>query len=727
MIQFSNKTTVATFFSEIDRTEKRLSSGQPAACRNNCRVYMIGHGIKNILRFAAAIFAVCALGVHAQSNPDANSIQSLSVSGAPGGKLVLKVQLKSALANPPAGFTISTPPRIAFDFPDTANGLGKSTQEFGEGDLRSANIVQAGKRTRLVVNLNQMLSYDTRIEGNTLLITLQAKAGDAAAAVAVTRFAEAKPTAQKHNLRDVDFHRGKNGEGRIQVDLSDANVGIDIRQQGKSLIVDFMKTDLPRNLQRKLDVTDFGTPVEGIDTFVDGDNVRMVIQPKGLWEHAAYQTDNKFIVEIKPVADDPNKLVKGNGLGYSGEKLTLSFQNIPVRDALFVIGDFINDHNNNIPMNLVISDSVSGNLTLRLKDVPWDQALDIILQSKGLDMRKNGNVIQIAPREELAAKEKLSLAANQEISDLEALHTESFPLSYQKGDAVAAILTNEKQRILSKRGSAVVDARTNTLFLKDTPSALEEARKMIKLIDVPVRQVMIEARFVEATDNFNRVLGIKLGYTGPTVAAGGGFAVGAGQRGAVTNVNLPGTTGTGALSLSLFNQAATKVLTMELTASETDGTSKNIASPRVVTADSKPATIKSGVQIPYQSCSATTGCTTLFKDATLSLGVTPQITPDDHINMDINVTQDTVGAIYSGIPSINNNQVTTQVLVDNGGTVVIGGVFKQSESDAAQKTPLLGDIPILGWLFKNDTKSVNKDELLVFITPKILKDSLTLH
>ena len=688
----------------------------------------------NILRFAVAIFTACALNAHAQSNPDMpNSIQALSVNGAPGGKLVIKVEMKNALANLPAGFTINTPPRIAFDFPNTTNGLGKSVQEFSEGDLRSANIVQAGNRTRLVVNLNQMLSYDTRIEGNNLLVTLQSRVADAAGMGSASHFAEAKPVVQKHSLRDVDFHRGKNGEGRIQIDLSDAGVGIDIKQQGKSLIVDFIKTSLPRNLQRKLDVTDFGTPVEGIDTFVQGDDVRMVIEPKGLWEQAAYQTDNKFIVEIKPLVDDPNKLVKSAQAGYVGEKLTLNFQSILVREALYVLADFINS--NGIPMNMIISDSVSGSLTLRLKDVPWDQALDIILQSKGLDMRKNGNVIQIAPREELAAKEKLSLASNQEISDLEPVHTESFQLSYQKGDVVAAMLTNEKQRILSKRGSAVIDARTNTLFIQDTSARLEEARKLIKQIDVPVRQVMIEARFVEASDSFNRTLGGKLSYTGDgsTPAAGQGFgidALAANQRAALNpNVNLPGAgSGLGGLTLSLFNPAATKTLTLELTASEIDGTTKSIASPRVVTADSKAATIKSGVQIPYTVAgSGSSPPTTAFKDAVLSLTVTPQITPDDHVNMDVNVTQDTVGASFGGVPSINNKQVTTQVLVENGGTVVIGGVYTQDESDGTQKVPLFGDIPIIGWFFKNNVKSDTRKELLIFITPKILKDSLNLH
>jgi type IV pilus assembly protein PilQ len=716
--------------------------------------------INNILRFAVAIFAVLALTAHAQNNPDANSIQSLSVSGAVGGKLVIKVGLKSALANPPAGFSINTPPRIAFDFPNTANGLGKSTQEFGEGALRSANIVQAGNRTRLVVNLNEMLSYDTQIEGNTLLITLQGKnrdtsalLGDALSPIA-TRFAEAKPNAQQHSLRDIDFHRGKSGEGRIQVDLSDANMGIDIRQQGKSLIVDFMKTALPHNLQRKLDVTDFGTPIDVIDTFVDGDNVRMVIQSKGNWEQAAYQTDNKFIVEIKPVEEDPNKLIKGSQAGFAGEKLTLNFQKIAVREALYVISDFINS--NNIPMNMVISDSVTGDLTLRLKDVPWDQALDIILKSKDLDMRKNGNVIQIAPREELAAKEKLSLASSQDISDLETLHTESFPLSYAKGNDVALVLrgittgmaapAGSNSSILSKRGSVVVDQRTNTIFVKDTPTSLEEVRKMIKQMDTPVRQVMIEARFVNAQTSFSKSLGGKLLYQGPTPGIGTGTPISSNGTQALLfptsptntiNNNLgvpaPGNSSAGyygGATLQLFNAAATKILNLEIDAAEDDGLQKNIASPRVMTADSTEATISKGVQIPYVT-TAVAGATpsTTFATADLSLKVTPKITPDDHINMKLDISNDTVGAqITTGAPpTIDTNKITTQALVENGGTVVVGGVYSLDSLDNTSKVPLLGDIPVLGWLFKTNTKTETKTELLIFITPKILKDTLNLR
>jgi len=679
----------------------------------------------SVMQMLGLFIAFGLWGVQAQADVQ-NSITALNVSSTGDGTTVIKVELAQPLVNVPAGFTINTPPRIALDFPNTANGLGKSTQDFSEGDLRSANIVQAGNRTRLVINLHQMLAYDTKIEGNNLLITLQGKAADRAVIGSTARFAEAKQGAQKHTLRDVDFRRGKNGEGRIQVDLSDPGIGIDIRQQGTTLIVDFLKTSLPRNLQRKLDVVDFATPVQGVDTFVQGDNVRLVIEPKGLWEHAAYQTDNKFIVEVKPIADDPNKLVKGSQIGYAGEKLTLNFQKIDVREALNVIADFTE-------LNMVISDTVSGNLTLRLKDVPWDQALDIILQSRGLDMRKNGNVIQVAPREEIAAKEKINLAARQEISDLEELRTESFQLSYQTVAEMIKLLTDTKQPILSKRGSAVSDPRTGTIFVQDTPSRLEEVRKIIKQIDVPVRQVLIEARFVSAGDSFNRTLGGKLGYTGPAVAAGAGFAVGGNTptatRGVIGgNVNLPGaTSGTGGLTLSLFNPLATKVLTLELTASELDGRTKNIASPRVVTKDKVAATISAGTQIPYQVATSSGATSIAFKDATLKLNVTPQITPDDHINMQVTANQDTVGTIYSGVPSINTKSVNTEVLVENGGTVVIGGVFTQDISDSTQKVPLLGDVPIVGWLFKNNVKTDDKSELLIFITPKIMKDEINLR
>ena len=707
--------------------------------------------IRSKVRLLCLILALGMSGMQAQAAdvPVAgtqNSITALNVSTG-NGVTVIKVELAQPLANLPAGFATNTPPRIVFDFPNTANGLGKSVQDFTEGDLRSANIVQAGNRTRMVVNLNQMLTYQTKLDGNNLQITLHSKPIDAAATSTVERFAEAKLGTQKHGLRDIDFRRGKNGEGRIQVDLSDPGIGIDIRQQGTTLIVDFIKTSLPSNLQRKLDVADFATPVQGVDTFVQGDNVRMVIEPKGNWEHAAYQTDNKFIIEVKSVYVDPDKLGKGSKIGYSGEKLTLNFQKIDVREALNVIADFTET-------NMVISDTVSGNITLRLKDVPWDQAFDIILQSRGLDMRKSGNVIQVAPREEIAAKEKIELTAHQEIAELEELRTESFQLSFQKGDVMAAMLTNDKQRMLSKRGSAVVDVRTNTMFVQDTGAHLEEVRKLIKQIDVPVRQVMIEARVVEATDKFGKNLGVRLGYNsrdafrvngtnlngniGSNQITGGPIVTtidpitGVASISPITmpantpNVNLPSAGAAGAFSMLLFNNSLSKLLSVELTALETDSKGKVISSPRVVTSDQTEALIASGTEVPYSTVS-TSGTNVSFKPAFLSLSVKPQITPDDHVIMDIKLSKDSVGSLYQGIPSIDTNKISTQVLVENGGTVVIGGVYSQVLSNGTDKVPLLGDLPLLGYLFRRSSKIDNKNELLVFITPKIIKDALNLR
>lgn len=688
-----------------------------------------------IFRLAFVLCAAAALPAYAQEGAETqNSIQALNVSTAPGGKLMLTVTMKRPLVSLPRAFAVSTPPRIALDFPDTANELGKPTQEFNQGSLRSVSIVQAGSRSRLVINLTQPLPYDARIEGNSLLVTLSSPS----AGGATSRFSESAPGAPSHTLRDIDFHRGPNGEGRIEVALSDAGTGIDIRHEGKKIVVDFMKTSTPRALQRKLDVTDFGTPVHFIDTFAQGTNVRMVVEPSGLWEQVAYQTDEKFVLEIKQkVVEEAKK--KSEKPVYTGEKLTLNFQNIQVREALNVIADFTG-------LNIVISDSVSGNLTLRLKDVPWDQALDIILQSKGLDMRKNGNVIQVAPTDEIAAREKVKLTADQDVADLEPLRTESFLLSYQKGeDMVMLLAASGTQRILSKRGSAVVDKRTNTLFVQDTPSRLEDVRALIKQIDVPVRQVLIEARFVSAGTQFSRALGTKMNFInfapvntpfGPLAQSAfggpGGPPAGATKGGQtipqILQNNL--TAAPNALSINMVDPAMTRLLQLELDASEIDGTTKNIASPRVVTADKAAATISSGVQIPYQQATASGATSIAFIDAALTLTVTPLITPDDNIDMKVLVTQNTVGAPVSvGIgtaPSVNMKKLTTQVLVQNGGTVVIGGVYTQDVTDSASKIPLLGDIPILGWLFKSKTTSDNKNELLIFITPKILKDSLNL-
>lgn len=682
--------------------------------------------MKKIIQCSAVIFAVFLLSANAQNNivenapestsaPDLNSIETITASRMVSGDVVVKIGLKQPLAAAPEVFTIGTPPRIALTFAKTKNGLGQKSQDFAEGDLRNATIVQAGDRTRLVLNLNQMLTYDPpTVEGNSLTITLKPVEG--ATVSQISNFAEVKQTTQKHSLRDVDFHRGKNGEGRVQIDMSDSNVGIDIKQQGKTLIVDFLKTSLPKNLQRKLDVADFATPVQILDAFEQGENVRIIIEPKNQWEYSAYQADNRFIVEVKQIIED--KKAEKARLGYVGDKLTLNFQNISAREALSVIADFTN-------LNIVISDTVTGNLTLRLKDVPWDQALDIILQSKGLDKRANGNVIQVAPREELAAKEKLELTANLDIESLEPLRTESFLLSYTKGADLAALLTNKEQKILSKRGSAVVDTRTNTIFVQDTPSGLDEARKIIKQLDVSVRQVIIEARFVEAIESFARLLGGKLNSTNNPIDSPSIFQPGTSIVNG--NVNLPGYSPSSSGTLGLvFNAASGRALNLELTASQIDGKSKSIASPRVLTADSTAALIQAGTEVPYETVSAS-GTNVQFKEALLSLKVTPKITPDDKVNMKVLLTQDTVGKFFKGIPSIDTKKIDTQVLVENGGTLVIGGVYNQTEVETLNKVPLLGDIPILGWLFKNEAKTTEKKELLVFITPKIMSENLSLR
>ena len=689
----------------------------------------------------ALTLACASLAARAQ----ANSIESINVSPATAGKVIVRVTLRQPLAGPPAGFTVTNPPRIAFDFLNTTSTLGRSTQEVAEGDLRTINVVQAGDRTRLVLNLARATGYDTQIEGRTLLITLQGAAAVASPAGAITHFAEARPGDRRHALRDVDFRRGGAGEGRVIVDLSDSAVGIDLKLQGKTIIIDFVNTALPRNLQRRLDVTDFGTVVQTIDTFPQGGNTRVVIEPRGTWEHTAYQTDTRFIVEVKPQLEDASRIARGSG--YTGEKLSLNFQNVEVRAVLQVIADFTG-------LNIVTSDTVGGNLTLRLKDVPWDQALDIILRAKGLDMRKTGNVVWIAPRDELATREKLALEAQQQITDLEPTRTESFQLNYQKGADLQKLLADPQQRVLSKRGSAVVDPRTNTIFVQDTPTRLEEVRRLIRKVDVPVRQVMIESRIVEASDNFGRNLGVRLGYhdlTGQGLKAGsqnnttvralpGGQITDPGfHTGQVTappftdslsvNLPVPGLAGAnpGAFSLVLFRENSAKFLNLELTALQADGKGKIISSPRVITADQVEAIIEQGTEIPYQQATSSGATSVAFKKATLSLKVKPQVTPDDNVIMNLNVHKDSVGQNTLAGPSIDTKQIVTEVLVENGGTVVIGGIYQQTENNQTNKVPVLGDLPFVGWMFKQNLRTDNRNELLIFITPRILKDGLTLR
>jgi type IV pilus assembly protein PilQ len=713
--------------------------------------------LKAALRGAAASIALAAgllsgghaLAAKGADEPGMNAISSIDVNSASGGRVIVKITTREPISNPPVGFSISNPPRVAFDFSGTSNAMGKSSQEVGNTELRSIRLGQSGGRTRVVLNLTRPLKYDTALDGKTFTVTLLG-GSDVAAGQQISEsanFAQGKANTQ-HSLLNIDFRRGKGGEGQVIIDMSDNTTGIDLRRQGRSVIVDFIQTEIPSALQRRLDVVDFATPVDTVEATKQGGNARLVISPRGNWEHSAYQTDNRLIIEVKLVVEDPNKIGAASGRGYTGDRLSLNFQNIEVRAVLQVIADFTG-------LNIITSDTVSGNLTLRLKDVPWDQALDIILQSKGLDLRKNGNVVWIAPRDELATKEKLQLEAQQQIQELEPTRTESFQLNYQKADALQKLLADPAQRVLSKRGSAVVDARTNTLFVQDTPTKLEEIGALIKKVDVAVKQVLIEARIVEATDTFGRSIGARLG----TLTKGEGFQPFGGDRARMfiggnvrsvgvqtgqaqdyatsffpdsLSVNLAAPTlGTGAnpgqFTFTLFNNDLTRFLNMEISALQLDARGKIISSPRVITADNVEANIEQGTEIPYQTATASGATSISFRKATLRLKVKPQITPDDNVIMRLDVNKDSVGQQTQAGPSIDTKQVTTEVLVENGGTVGIGGIYTQDESTQQNKVPLLGDIPVIGFFFRNERRFNDRRELLVFVTPRILKDNLTLR
>jgi type IV pilus assembly protein PilQ len=695
--------------------------------------------MRQIKRYLLALaWGVMLAGATANAQEtSANSIQSVTVAQQ-GGVLNVKVTFKDVLTEIPSGFSVANPARIALDFPNTTNGIGKTGQTYNEGDLRSTNLIQVDDRTRLVLNLNRAMTYEPRIDGNSLVLALLPSAKEGDAEPRVEHFSQAKPSQAANSIRDIAFRRGKDGEARITVDLSDSNAGIDIRQEGESLVVDFVDITVPDGLRKRLDVTDFGTPVVSLNTRQQGGNARMTITPHGLWEHNAYQTDNQFVIEVKQIIENPNKLVQGSRGGYQGEKLSLNFQNVDVRRLLQVIGEFTG-------MNMVVSDSVGGSITLILKDVPWDQALDIILQQKGLDMRKNGNVILIAPREEIATKEKLEFESKAQIGDLEPLRTESFQMNYIKAADLQKLLVDPKQTLLSKRGSALLDDRSNMLFVKDTPSRLDDVRDMIEKVDTPVRQVMIEARIVEAGDSFAKNLGVRLstGGTTRTVDSETGAttitnsstlaAINTATRTSqIGSVNLPATPrsgNAGTFALSLYNSSYTRFLSAEISALEADGRGKIISSPRVMTANQIEAIIEQGVEIPYQQATSSGATSISFRKANLSLKVKPQITPDGKITMTLDINKDSPNTKLStgaGV-AIDTKHVKTEVLVENGGTVVIGGVYTQTISDNTQRIPFFGDLPYIGWLFKNREWIDDKTELLVFITPRIVSENLSVR
>ncbi len=707
-----------------------------------------------------------------------NSIESI-IGSQQGEATQVRIRMGMPLTEVPPSFSLANPHRLALDFKDTDNRIGRSLVEIAGGDVKSVNVVQSGERSRVVLNMSRPMRFQTEIDGNDLILSLNRQDTVVGAPVKSGPLPMVAQNARGsvHALKDIDFRRGKDGEGRVVIDLSDDGAGVDVRQQGKNLIVEFQGTSLPANLRRQLDVADFGTPIKTVRTQYQGGNTRLIIEPQGLWEHSAYQSDSQFVVEVKPVKEDPNRLTQGSRPGYRGERLSLNFQNVDVRALLQVIADFTN-------LNIVTSDTVQGKLTLRLKDVPWDQALDIIMQSRGLDMRKNGNVVMIAPREELATKEKLTLESKQQIAEIEPLRTETFTLNYQTAEKIRDMLTDEKQSVLSKRGSALADIRSNKLFVMDTPSRLDEVRQMIAQIDIPVRQVLIEARIVEADDRFSRNLGTKLGYydrrstmyrtvsrpnpvTGEAEAynvpvygpgsklgrvgygtisgnlsgsadlsaqLGGeesGAAVGLGKATDLANTNFfsfpaGGINGTNpaSLAISLFGSSLSRFINLELSALEADQRGKVVSSPRVLTSSQRPAVIEQGTELPYQSATSSGATSVSFRKANLRLEVTPQITPEGNVILDVDVSRDAVGQLTNAGYAIDTRHVKTQVLVEDGGTVVIGGIYEQYERNRTDKVPLLGDIPILGYLFRSTSRSNDRTELLVFLTPRIVTDKL---
>lgn len=738
----------------------------------------------------ASIPTVLAQNSQSISGAKANVIENLAVSKV-GGNTVLKISLREDLAAAPANFVIANPARIVFDFPLTDNGLGYNNKTINEGSLRSFSLVQAGDRSRLVLNLDKVSRFDSRQEGKSLLITLldEGPAGAGSFATPIQHFAPSgKETT--NSVRDIQFRRNKDGAGVILVDLSSSDSGIDVRQKGSNLFVSFKKTSLPDALRRRLDVVDFATPVTAVNTRTEGEDVSLEIIPRGLWEHTAYQSDTQFIVEVRPIKEDANKLFQGSRKGYQGDAISLNFQNIPLRELLHVFADITN-------FNIVVSDSVSGNVSLRLNDVPWDQALEIVLQQKNLAMRKSGSVLWIAPQDELAARDEQLVRTRESAFAADPPRLELFQLNYMKAEDFVAMISvgassgaagggGEKAGIkaasnfLSPIGNVTIDKRTNQVFIYDIPTKLELIGTLLKQIDRPVRQVLIEARIVEADTNFSKQLGVRIGghdhqglNVGHKVLGQDGlrFGLAASSRDAyahlpefgrypataiVTNVdqttgqitytrevptpvladsqfsnNPMAATPAGQFALTLFNSAKTQLLTLELQALEADGKGKTISSPRIMTMDQMEATIQQGVRIPYQIATASGATSIAWQDAALSLKVKPHITPDGRVMMKLAITKNSIDLTRASSafipPTIKTQETISDVLVENGGTVVIGGIFKQDEFESTQRVPFLGDLPYVGFLFKTKQKTDNRVEVLIMITPKIMDDAVVLR
>ena len=672
------------------------------------------------------------------------SLDDVSFASLPGERVQVKLMLSEALPAEPLNFTIDNPARIAVDFPNTTLNLAEKSQTIGIGMANSLSAVEAAGRTRVVINLTRAVSYTMDVQGNTVLLNLGSGIG-----IADSNAPGSVNVSSQSSIENIDFRRGENGEGRVIVQLSDPSIPIDMGVEAGKVVIAFLDTQLPSNLDRKLDVVDFATPVKEIDTIASGDNVKMTISAISEdYDHLAYQSENQYTIEFKPLTKEEKEEQKKDKFGYTGERLSLNFQSIEVRAVLQLIADFTG-------LNMVTSDAVGGNVTLRLKNVPWDQALDIILKSRGLGMRKSGNVIMVAPSEELAARERLELEASRQVEELAPLRTEFVQINYADAADLMALIQAEENNLLSERGNVSIDERTNTLIIQDISSSLEAVRALISELDVAIRQVLIESRIVNADETFAKDIGVRFGYSKHTKQGtqdrttigqnpqGDPFAsIGGGQAGntnfggttsfnSTTNenliVDLPAVPGDAASLGLAIGKVGSYLLQLELSALIAEGRGEDIASPRVITANQNEAVIESGVQIPYQEASSSGATSVSFQDAVLSLRVTPQITPDDRIIMDLAVNQDTVsGTTVLGVPAINTRSVTTQVLVQNGETVVLGGVYTSSDRKSVDRTPFFGDLPYVGFLFKRTDIDKSKSELLIFITPKILKDSLTI-
>jgi type IV pilus assembly protein PilQ len=695
---------------------------------------------------AMALLVLGAISFTARAD-DPLKLESVDVQTS-GQQVLLKLHL-SGPAPEPLPFTIDKPARIAFDLPNTTLALATRRFDVRSGGVDTVLAAEANGRTRLVVNVDSLMPYTTKVDGNNITITLGNQPGAAAAQTAQVRAGSGQSASPvERSIRTIDFRRGADGTGRVIVQLTDPRTPVNVRQEGNQIVVDFAGTLMPKNLMRRYDVMDFATPVQTVDALRVEGSSRLVISAQGDFEQLAYQSDNQYTIEIKPSLKRANAEEKKE---YTGERLTLNFQDIDVRSVLQLLADTSGQ-------NIVVSDSVTGNLTLRLQNVPWDQALDIVLRTKGLDKRRQDNVIIIGPTAELASREKAELAARKEVQELSPTRTEFIQVNYAKVTDLQKLIksTNAKDSMLSPRGSLSVDERTNTLLVQDTADKLADIRRLVQTLDVPVKQVLIEARIVIVSDTFERDLGARLGISGFTTTNGGLATVSGTNVGTDSmissafppsttapsgfinfptldnryQVNLPAANVNGSIGLSLLS--GKHLLDLELSAAQNEGKSETISSPRVITANQKQASIMQGVEIPYQESASSGATTTQFKNAVLSLKVTPLITPDNRVILDLDISDDAVGqqvtsATGGSVPSIDTREIITQVLVNDGQTVVLGGILDTTKSFAANKVPFFADIPVLGNLFKSTIKINNKTELLIFITPKILREGSNLY